>query len=607
MMTMKKGRAVTAVALLISAPIANPVFASDFDNRWGASVDVGGRVGSGREIGETSLFAPLWQNDTSLLFTDLRGSFDDSQAREGNFGLGFRHMLDSGWNIGAYGYFDVRRSALGNTFHQATVGLEALSENLDFRANVYLPVGDTDKTLETGRQSVTSISGQKLILNGSRLTIEGIATTRTITSTVTEKAMKGVDAEIGLRLPVLPDDWNVDLRAFAGGYHFEADGVRNISGPRGRLELSARDVAGLPGVRLTAGVTYQHDQMRGSQWITGARLTVPLHAPSNVNELPPLTTMQQRMTDSVVRDIDIVSDGSTTEFSIITTQAPSTEPVMEGFYDQVITSVTYVDATEGAAALNAALSGSPGSLVVLNGQLHGISEPIIVGERNILVGGDTIMRLRGITSGFEFLYHTTGVIGSIAGNPGTLVDGYNVLAAVRSGSVLGNLTLAKTGTTGGAFAATVYAGNVDRALIISNTISGGDDLAAYGIYVENSQAVEIYDNLITMGANDFTIALGNFGSSTTVDGNEISTNSAITSVMGTENGDMLFSNNLIHPHPEGTIIEGLGTAEFLPGSTGNTIVFPAGYIGTTCNSNGLATGTVFFTNVAPETESCVFP
>ncbi|MDO9419013.1 inverse autotransporter beta domain-containing protein, partial [Pararhizobium sp.] len=273
-MTCLKGRRseVAAAALFASSALlvltapTTPVFASDFNRRWGASVDVGGRVGQGREIGETSLFAPLWQNDTSLFFTDLRGSFDDSHAREGNFGLGVRHMLDSGWNIGAYGYFDVRRSALGNTFHQATFGLEALSESFDLRANVYLPVGDSEKTFDT---AAVSFGDPELVLTGNQLAIQRSTTTSVFTTT--EKAMKGFDAEVGVRLPVLPDDWNADLRAFAGGYHFEADGVEDISGPRGRLELSARDVAGLPGVRLTAGLTYQHDQVRGSQWIAGAR------------------------------------------------------------------------------------------------------------------------------------------------------------------------------------------------------------------------------------------------------------------------------------------------------------------------------------------------
>jgi hypothetical protein len=108
-------------------PFATSALADSFDKRWGPWLEMGGQFGDGRSIGETNLFAPAWQNPASLLFVDLRGSFDNRSAVEGNFGLGYRHMLDNGWNLGAYGYLDVRRTALDNTFLQETFVVEALS------------------------------------------------------------------------------------------------------------------------------------------------------------------------------------------------------------------------------------------------------------------------------------------------------------------------------------------------------------------------------------------------------------------------------------------------------------------------------------------------
>ncbi|MDO9415427.1 inverse autotransporter beta domain-containing protein [Pararhizobium sp.] len=569
------------------------VCASDFNSRWGASVDVGGRVGQGREIGETSLFAPLWQNDTSLFFTDLRGSFDDSHAREGNFGLGFRHMLDSGWNIGAYSYFDVRRSALGNTFHQATFGLEALSESFDLRANVYLPVGDSEKAFDTASVRNT---GPELVLTGNQLAIQRSTTTSVFT--MTEKAMKGFDAEVGLRLPVLPDDWNVDLRAFAGGYHFEADGVQDISGPRGRLELSARDVAGLPGVRLTAGLTYQHDQVRGSQWIAGARLTIPLQAPSRAEDREPLTYMQQRMTEGVVRDVDIVAGSRTERTSEI--KQVSTEAAVNTWNEQTVTSVTYLDPTGGAAGLNAALAGTAGSVVVLNGALTGITDLVTLGTNNTLLGGGTTLRVRGAETGVQLDYLAAGTAGQITGQPVTLVNGYNVFTVLQTGSVLGGMSVEKTGAMlGGVSAATVFIKNASNTSVFGNTILGGNDQFSHGIVTENAVNSKIYSNTVTtsafVGSYGIFVDLATGTSSVVADGNTLNHNStASAAAFSLGGGTARFSNNTIHVNPGSTVIYAF-SGLYLSGSTGNTIV---GTFGTQC-FDVAGTGTVSFTN-APD-------
>src|SRR5690606_18677442 len=88
---------------------------------------------------------PVAQSDRTLLFANIRARADDEGSNEGNFGLGLRHMLPSGWNIGAYGYYDRRRTDYDNDFNQATFGLEALGRDFDFRANAYLPFGERVK------------------------------------------------------------------------------------------------------------------------------------------------------------------------------------------------------------------------------------------------------------------------------------------------------------------------------------------------------------------------------------------------------------------------------------------------------------------------------
>src|SRR5215469_5665743 len=129
------------VAIVAACLVARPVLAQTTGAseplKWGPFLDLDGKAGTKRNIGEGDLFVPFLQNSTSMLFTDIRGRFDDHSNDEGNFGLGVRHMLSSGWNVGAYGYYDRRHTELGSTFGQGTFGLEALSIDWDLRANLY--------------------------------------------------------------------------------------------------------------------------------------------------------------------------------------------------------------------------------------------------------------------------------------------------------------------------------------------------------------------------------------------------------------------------------------------------------------------------------------
>src|SRR5690606_34194766 len=114
--------------------------------------------GSQRSIGEMDAFIPVAQDDSSLLFLDFRGKFDDDASREGNFGLGYRHIMDGSWIAGTYVFYDRRRTELGNLFNQATLGFELLGEDWDIRANGYLPQGGARRIGGTGAD-VAAISG----------------------------------------------------------------------------------------------------------------------------------------------------------------------------------------------------------------------------------------------------------------------------------------------------------------------------------------------------------------------------------------------------------------------------------------------------------------
>jgi hypothetical protein len=93
-----------------------------------------------RSFGDVDIFLPLWQDQGSLLFGDLRGTFTAQPTEEGNFGLGYRTQISPEWILGGYGYFDIANSANDNLFYQVTLGLELKSVDWDFRLNGYIPI-----------------------------------------------------------------------------------------------------------------------------------------------------------------------------------------------------------------------------------------------------------------------------------------------------------------------------------------------------------------------------------------------------------------------------------------------------------------------------------
>ncbi|WAX97673.1 right-handed parallel beta-helix repeat-containing protein [Aminobacter sp. NyZ550] len=499
--------------------------------RWGPWVETGGQFSSGRSLGEVNLFVPLLQNSDTLVFTDLRGKFDNNDSVEGNFGLGIRHMLPSGWNLGAYGYYDIRRSPYGNNFHQVTLGAEALSEVFDLRANAYLPVGETERRMDLGATTTVGPWSTEAVLTGTSLAIRHQAVQTTTISYRVEKALAGADAEIGIRLPVFEPDSGFDMRAFVGGYYFGGSDVEAISGPRARLEFTAADFADLPGVKVTAGLIFQHDDARGEQWISQARLRIPLQAASSA-ERQPLSYMERRMTDTVVRDVDIVTNthnGARSSNDTLT----SAEDAVNAWNGKTVTSVMRIDGTmQDQAALQAALDsvGADG-IVLLNGNLVATSA-ISLNDKQLLVGGGTVLKLTGATSGVAVDYAAPGSSGRISGAVNDALVRMATDSTMRGISVENTSSNANSWAISGASGASLRDVTVVSAangLKVDNTanftLQGGSITAAQGAAVRlaDSTGVGISGaTIVQNGASSIGIVANNVVGH--IEGNTITTN-----------------------------------------------------------------------------------
>lgn len=275
-----------------------------------------------RQRGEGALWMPFLQDGTQVLFGEVKGKLFEYDIREGNFALGYRAKAGTDWVLGAWTGYDIRQSRDGNIFHQIAGGFEALSHNFDFRANWYAPLNRTEITSSSFTTSSISTSQTTAGFDEQGVSLFTTTTTQTTTNRTVKKehALYGVDAEIGLRVPLenmFASDASIDgwwkkneLRVYAGGYYFDSPDVdQAVYGPRVRLEWRINDVIpDVSGSRLTFEAAYQYDKKRSDQFEVGLRLRLPFSNDGWGNKTyPQMTYQERRMSDSIQRDTDIVA------------------------------------------------------------------------------------------------------------------------------------------------------------------------------------------------------------------------------------------------------------------------------------------------------------
>jgi hypothetical protein len=223
-----------------------------------------------RNIGTLDAMLPFFGNDDFIVYADLMAKGATDNAFEGNLGLGFRRVNDAETSIfGMYAFYDVLKSVNNNQFTQVTVGAEHLGLTWDLRANAYLPIGQTKHV-----HSIYDTASAQIINNNI---IQHYQISEEI-------AQMGGDVEVGRTLGTNK------LRGYVAAYTFGD----NLTGPRARLEYQMNS-------HITLNTAVQYDQTRKTQYFVGARFTVGGAKTSNSDSI------YARLTDPVVRDIDVVT------------------------------------------------------------------------------------------------------------------------------------------------------------------------------------------------------------------------------------------------------------------------------------------------------------
>lgn len=519
-------------AFLLTISALSTAYA-DTPELWGSHIDIEAKPGSKRNLGEADLFLPLMQDARTLVFGNLRTRFDNQSSYEGNLGAGMRRMLDNGWNVGAYGYWDHRRSSLGNFFDQATLGFEALGRDFEWRGNGYIPVGTYAYSL--GSNSAATLSGTAI---------------QVTTTTREERALKGFDVEAGWRVPLFDSEGAQQLRLYAGHYRF-ADADVRVEGPRLRAELTLQELPWLgKGSSLFLGAETQHDNARGHQNFLSVRLRIPLGKESSQSSK--LTAQQRRMTAPVMRDVDIV-----TQSRVASNLVETATQTANGQTITVLNSTT----TNGAALPGAVAGAANGSTILLSGTFNTTATIDLSGNKSLIAGGVTMRSpsghvavlnsqatitnsndastyvvtapgnntISGLTirgsraggAGYGILVNSTASNVSILNNAITMTQtGNNAIVAIAAGQQNQNITISGNTITVAGNAGFTATGVAVRGLtgpasatISGNTLNVSGGTNNYAVWVDNQTTINAGStgNILVGGTCNGTTASGSVG------------------------------------------------------------------------------------------------
>lgn len=443
-----KNNTILALALASGTMLSSSALAVDFRPQ----AEIEGGFFSGGSAASGGFFLPFVLDSGNAIFIDTRGTIGNDKVRQGSIGAGYRFRANDQWVIGAYGYYDYQKSEHGNSFNQISFGLEALSGDLEMRSNLYLPLSGA-KTLSAFNAAY--VRDHVLVFQEGK-----------------ERARRGLDAEIGGRLPVFDEGSDVQLKVFGGTYWYGGKNLGDMFGAKLRAELTFADLPGLSeGSTVSLGVTGTYDNEDKLKGAVMARLRIPFGATPKAGDA--FDPMVQRVERSAK----------------IRTHAGATGNVeaAQFVYDGTTPGkVINVSAANGnAASINQLLADAgAGALILVDGNL-GLERSLSLGLGQTLLGGGGTLAVRGANSGATANFVNRGAATTLTGfDPAQDVVTMASLSTVSSVAIRGGRAgIGSTGTEG------LWIDNVD----IAKTSHDGIRLTrVVGAEIEDTRIHDLY-------------------------------------------------------------------------------------------------------------------
>ncbi|MEQ9815286.1 MAG: right-handed parallel beta-helix repeat-containing protein [Azospirillaceae bacterium] len=540
---LRHGASVLALSLAM-AGLAVGANAQDLP-LWQPYVDIGGRASQGRDFGAADLYVPIIQDNSALTMLNIRGIAGEDDYGVGDIGAIYRRIdRDAGIVWGANAFASVSRTENDNTFWHASLGAEVMTEDLEARGNLYLPLTDPRPA---------PIFSEVALLPGNQL--RGVGGQ--------EHAMHGVDAEIGYRLPILEPATQGELRVFGGAFYFDEDEIDEVLGVEARLEYRAYDLPVLgDGSRFTAYAGIRDQENADEEFFVGGHVRFALNQTLGddgltANRARELTDLERRMEDPLYRrDNPLVVGGATGGEEMLVD--PETG-VMLIQWVEVDASTPDLQGTVDSFGAN--------TLVLVNGDSGAIPAGALMNDSQTWLSGGATIPLTGASTGMTFAYTGPGSAATVSGDFGAgsirvqsndHLAGFTVTGNTAGRGVFvlansSNVSIQQTSVSDVAGDGIFGGASVSDLRIFGNTVSsvGGTGIGTFtgssDILISGNSVTEAAKNGIGLGASasDSTI-IGNTVAQSGVSGIQInndSTNIRIANNTITDSGSVVLANN----------------------------------------------------------------
>ncbi|WP_289284246.1 MULTISPECIES: hypothetical protein [unclassified Methylophaga] len=243
------------------------------------------------------------------------------------------------------------------------------------------------------------------------------------------------------------------------------------------------------GSRLSLGLEYQHDDPRGSQRFAMLRLSIPLGG-TKARSSRALTTMEQRMTDPIVRDVDVVSQGGS---------YGSPEVIRETADGKRI--VLFDDSVNGNNFSTAIANAGENTTVILNGDYTGVNTLTTVQQGQDILGAANL-KVKTPSGRTVSITTPSASLSGAGSNSGS--------GSVRFFDMADNSSLigVKAKITNSSSAIIAKIEGKDNVKILNNTLISEVSSETAGILeIRNSRNVTVRDNNMNVIANGYNGAV----------------------------------------------------------------------------------------------------
>ncbi|MDV3455630.1 hypothetical protein RZN05_01435 [Sphingomonas sp. HF-S4] len=467
---------------------------------WKPRAEVDAQVGENIGV-STSLFAPIAQNDSGLVYVDGRIGYDQRFDRNGSATVGARFRAGEDFAIGVNAGADFYRSDIGKRDQTAvSLGLEGFSSVFDVRINYRLPlskietIGYIDPAAAPSGTGALVLENNRLFERYSGFRLEAIP-------------LEGFNVEAGVRLPV---GSNASIRGSAAGFDYsDSRADDNYRGYRVGLEMDVEDKGS--GARFTFGGTLEHTERYGTDARATVRLSVPFGGRASDRGAVP-TGLDRQMGDRVRRDYVARSGSRYTDLtsSRFAIDARTGNPFGAFYYASGTGAAGSAGTLAAPTTLGDAVTraGANGVVVALGSGGNINTTGVTLATNQYLVGGASAVDVR-LINGSTVAYGVGGtngvIVGTAAGTPAVALGQGSV---VRDVTVRGaGVGIAANGVGGFALDRVIIENTGGAGLSLTNTLGsvaltgltvrGG---AGAGVLINGGSSISLANSTISGGA-----------------------------------------------------------------------------------------------------------